>query len=217
MALKMKRSNLNNYENSGSLPTFEVLVRISEYFKISIDKLIKMDLSRLQENVLSQLEKGHDMDISGKHLRVLATTVDRKNNDNVELVPFKAKAGYTAGYADTEFIAELPTFQLPFLSRNKKHRTFQIDGDSMPPANHKSWVTGEFLQDWKAIKDGYPYIIVTKEEGIVFKIVFNKIRESKSLLLCSTNTFYEPYEIKIEDVLEVWKFTNFISEDFLNQ
>ena len=41
--------------------------------------------------------------------------VDSKNRDNIELVPVKAKAGYTAGYNDPEFISSLPTFQLPFL------------------------------------------------------------------------------------------------------
>ncbi|MCK7533612.1 MAG: hypothetical protein MZV63_22565 [Marinilabiliales bacterium] len=29
----------------------------------------------------------------------------------------KAKAGYTTGYADPEFIGDLPLFNLPFLSR----------------------------------------------------------------------------------------------------
>ena len=41
--------------------------------------------------------------------------------------------GYTRGFADPEFVKVLPVFQLPFLSRDKKYRTFQISGDSMLP------------------------------------------------------------------------------------
>jgi hypothetical protein len=132
----------------------------------------------------------------------------------IELVPLKAKAGYLAGFADPDFIKELPLFNLPFLDKNKKHRTFQVSGDSMPPVPDKSYVIGEYLQNWKEIKDGKAYIVVTKEEGAIFKIVFNKIAQDKSLLLCSTNTNYEPIKVGIEDVLEVWKFTNYMSGEF---
>ena len=63
------------------------------------------------------------------------------------------------------------------------------------------------------IKSGYPYIIVTKDEGIVFKNVENQIDKKTTLLLSSTNPAYEPYEVKISQVLEVWKFVNYISPE----
>ena len=83
----------------------------------------------------------------------------------------------------------------------------------MPPISHGSFVTGEFIQNWNYVKDGYPYIIVTKEDGIVFKIVYNKIKRNKTFLLCSTNTAFKPYEVKVDDILEIWKFTNYINSD----
>lgn len=211
--LAVKRSSLSGYEIGNSEPNFETLLRFSEYFKISIDKLLKTDLSNLSVLYLSQLEQGVDIDITGGKLRVLTCTVDEKNNENIELVNVKAKAGYTGGYGDPDFIKVLPTFQLPFLDRNKKFRSFQIDGDSMPPVSHGSWVTGEYVQNWKTIKDGYPYIVVTENEGVVFKILYKQFDKNQSLLLCSTNPTYEPYEININEVLEVWKFVNYISSE----
>jgi hypothetical protein len=83
----------------------------------------------------------------------------------------------------------------------------------MPPVASGSFVTGEYVQNWNTLKSGYPYILVTKDDGIVFKIVYNKIKENKSLQLVSTNPLYEPYEVDIRDVLEVWKFVNFISSE----
>ena len=211
--LAIKRSTLSGYENEVAEPNFENLIKLSQYFRITIDKLLKIDLKTISEMYLAELEKGYDIDISGKHLRVLATTVDANNEENIELVPVKAKAGYTNGYADPNFIKVLPTFQLPFLDRSKKYRTFQINGDSMPPVPHGSWVTGEFLQNWNQLKDGYPYIVITKDEGAVFKVVYNMIDKEQSLQLCSTNPEYAPYKVNVNEVLEIWKFVNYISNE----
>lgn len=211
--LGIKRSSLSGYEIGNAEPGFENLLKFSEFFNISIDKLLKINLKKLSAVYLSQLEQGIDIDISGGKLRVLATTINSENEENIELVPVKAKAGYTAGYGDPDFIKVLPTFQLPFLDKNKKFRTFQINGDSMPPVSDQSWVTGEFIQNWRTIKDGYPYLIVTENEGVVFKIVYKQFDKNQSLLLCSTNPIYKPYEININEVLEVWKFVNYISEE----
>ena len=129
------------------------------------------------------------------------------------MVHVKAKAGYTAGYGDPDFISVLPTFNLPFLDKNKKFRTFQISGDSMPPVADKSWVTGEYVQNWRTLKDGYPYLVVTENDGVVFKIIYDQLEKNQTLLLCSTNPIYEPYEININEVHEIWKFVNFISNE----
>jgi len=211
--LGIKRSSLSGYEIGSTEPNFTTLLKFSAFFNISIDQLLKVNLQKLSAIHLSQIEQVTDIDISGGKLRVLATTVNNENEENIELVPVKAKAGYTTGYADPDFIKVLPTFQLPFLDKNKKFRTFQVSGDSMPPVADKSWVTGEFVQNWKTIKDGYPYIVVTQDEGLVFKILYKQFDKNQSLLLCSTNPIYKPYEIKINEVLEVWKFVNYISEE----
>lgn len=209
----IKRSSLSGYELGNTEPNFDTLLRFSAYFKVSIDKLLKVNLNQLSELYLSQLEQGVDVDVTGGKLRVLATTVDERNEENIELVPVKAKAGYTAGYGDPDFIKVLPTFQLPFLDRNKKFRTFQIDGDSMPPVSADSWVTGEYVQNWQTIKNGFPYIIVTENEGVVFKMVYKQFDKNQTLLLCSTNPIYEPYEVNVNEVVEVWKFVNYISNE----
>jgi transcriptional regulator with XRE-family HTH domain len=211
--IEIKRSSLSGYELGNSEPNFETLLRFSDFFKMSIDKLLKVDLQKISALYLSQLEQGIDIDVTGGKLRVLATTVDSNNEENIELVPVKAKAGYATGFGDPDFIKVLPTFQLPFLDRNKKFRTFQISGDSMPPVSDKSWVTGEFVQNWNTIKDGYPYIVVTSNDGVVFKNLYKQYDKNQTLLLCSTNPIYEPYEVNVNEVLEIWKFVNYISDE----
>lgn len=208
----IKRSTWNAYEREAE-PDFDTVIRMAEYFKLTVDQLLKVNLGELSAFQLKQLKEQGRANITGSNLRVLATSVNAENEDNIELVSEKAKAGYTAGYADPDFIKVLPAFTLPFLDRNKKYRTFQISGDSMPPVPHGSYVTTQYVDNWEGIKDKHPYIIITKDEGVVFKMVYNKINESGSLLLCSTNPLYKPYEVKVEEVLEVWKFVNFISSE----
>ena len=212
--LGVSRSTLNSYEN-GSIknPTLDALLSFSKYFKISIDTLVKVDMSKLSQFQLAELESGHDVYVTGSRLRVLATTVDSHNKENIEVVPLKAKAGYKNGYADPDFIKKLPTFQLPILFNDRKYRMFQISGDSMLPIPDKSWVIGEYLENWYDVKDGQAYVILTQDEGIVFKIAYNQIKKSKNLMLKSLNSIYESFEINVNEIKEVWKFCNYMSNE----
>ena len=208
----IKRSMLNNYENQISNPSIESLLKISEYFNISINTLLTLDFSKLSGSQLSELERGLDVYVKGSKLRVLATTVNEKNEDNVELVSVKAKDGYAAGYGDPEFIGKLPAYQFPFLPKDKKHRAFQVSGDSMWPIRDRSWIACHYIDNWNDIKDGQGYVIVMREDGVVFKRVYKQIKDKQSLLLVSTNPIYKPYEVPIKEVLEVWKFVLHFSD-----
>lgn len=212
-AMKISRTKVNAYENEHSEPTIESLVMLAAFYNLNVDTIIKTDLSKLSDKQFEELENGFDSYITGSKLRVLASTVDNGDNENIELVPAKAKAGYADGYNDPDFIAQLPTFQLPFLSKDRKYRTFQLDGDSMYPIKDKSYVIGEFVQNWIDIKDGQAYVILTSDDGIVFKIAFNHIKKDKTLLLHSLNPLFKDYEIKINQVKEIWKFVSYFSSE----
>jgi transcriptional regulator with XRE-family HTH domain len=211
--LGMKRSTLSGYENEVAMPGIPALIQLSDYFGISVDTLVKIDLTSMTGHQMYMLEHGEDVYLKGGKLRVLATTVDRNNRDNIELVNEKAKAGYTRGFFDPEYISELPRYQLPFLSDDRKYRTFQISGDSMLPVPDGAWITGEFVQDWLSLPDGDACIVLTLDEGIVFKLVENHIRDEGTLRLISLNPVYEPYFVSISEVREIWHFVNYTSSE----
>jgi len=103
--------------------------------------------------------------------------------------------------------------QLPFLSKDKKYRAFQIEGDSMLPVPSGSYIIGEFVQDWTMVKSGTACIVLTKNDGIVFKVVYNELVENKGFLLVSSNPVFEPYQVKVDDIIEIWKFVTLISSE----
>jgi transcriptional regulator with XRE-family HTH domain len=212
-ALETKRTTVNALENSISQPTVYQLQAFSKYFGIAIDTLINTDLSQLSESQFTDLHNGFDVFIRGSNLRVIATTVDRNNIDNIEFVNEKAKAGYVTHYADPEYIGNLPVFQLPFLSKEKKYRAFTISGDSMLPIPNGSVVIGEFVQDFYDIRNNEACVLVTLDEGIVFKIVENKIALSFNLRLISLNPEFSPFEVPVSEIKEVWKFVCYLNTE----
>lgn len=208
--LNIKRSLIGAYEEGRAEPKLSTLVNMSKLFNISLDVLITRDLPAT--NTESNSMAIHRT--PKNNMRVLAITVDREDNENIELVPQRASAGYLNGYADPEFIEELPRFRLPMLSSQGSHRAFEISGDSMLPLTSGTVIIGRFIEDWQDIKDGTPCIIVSQKEGVVFKRIFNKIKNQAILYLHSDNPSYSPYEIQMEDILEIWEAKAYISTTF---
>ncbi|QSE96845.1 XRE family transcriptional regulator [Fulvivirga lutea] len=203
----IKRSLVGAYEEGRADPRITNLINMAQVFGTSVDILINKNVMKLSEAELntSNYKRGKE---------VLAITVDSDQRENIELVPQKAAAGYLNGYADREYIEELPKFKLPILPENVTYRAFEISGDSMLPILPGTIIIGEYIDDIRDIKNGKTYVLVTKTEGIVYKRVFNYIKDNGKLFLVSDNRNYSPYQLDIEDVLEVWASKAYISVQF---
>jgi transcriptional regulator with XRE-family HTH domain len=205
--LGLKQAAVGAYEEERSTPPVSCLMEISKIFSVSLDHLINSDLSSLPP-------KEWKSKASTKGREVLAITVDANNKENVELVPQKAFAGYTAGFQDPEFVKELPKISIPMLPKNRTHRAFEIKGDSMLPILPGSVIFGEYVEGVENIKNGKLHILVTRQDGIVFKRVFSFADQQGKLLLVSDNRSYEPYSVNSEDILEVWAAKAYFSNQF---
>lgn len=216
--LEIKRSNIGAYEEGRATPKYDAIQRISEYFGVTIDMLVKEDLSQFTPDELkSHLEKQR-MDLEGRKLRILPITVDSDGRENIDFVPVKAAAGYLSGYSDPDYIEDLPKFRLPMLG-NGTFRAFEIKGDSMLPLRSGTVIVGEYIQDWRRdIKDGQPYVVVAQSDSadnVVFKRIFSNLSsDGGTLTLKSDNPAYPPYEIDIQQVKEVWRAKMFLSNEF---
>lgn len=210
--LSITRSKLNCIEiGQTKSPSIEDLLNFSHYFRMSIDTLIKVDLSKLGELKIRELESGNDVYTKGGNLRVLAISVDYENREQIEYVPIKAKAGYIAGYNDTTFIANLEKHSLPNLPKHGTFRMFATKGDSMLPIPEGSDITAKYEEDWTQIKAGTPCIVILNaQQDFVFKMV--TYQKDGTFLLESLNPLYAPYTIHAADILEIWSFYAFTSQ-----
>ena len=194
--LRIKRSLIGAYEEERADPRLDVLEIIADMFKLSLDELLLKDLSNSSGNYLAKRRQQKMM------------TADR---NLIHFVPVKAAAGYLASYADSEFIDELNTFTLPMLSGGN-YRAFEIIGDSMLPTPSGSIIVGEKVDSPNDIKNSQPYIVVSRNEGIVYKRVEKNNRAKNKLTLVSDNPQFQPYQVNAEDVVELWQAQMVISK-----
>ncbi|MDV6168134.1 LexA family transcriptional regulator [Flavobacterium sp. DG1-102-2] len=193
-SLSISRDSLAKYEQGKSQPPYETLIRLSRYYHISIDLLLTVDIRKIDMEGLIKLDDNRIL---------LPITVEKSGENMIEIIPHKARAGYMAGYSDPEFIEGLQHISLPFL-KNGKFRAFPVVGDSMPPHRDGSFIIGKYIEQLGEVRDGRTYILLTKNEGIVYKRL-NK-NGKNSLTLSSDNTLYDPYVIKASEILEIWEY-----------
>jgi transcriptional regulator with XRE-family HTH domain len=193
--LRIKRSLLGAYEEERAEPRIEVLEIAGDMFKLTLDELLRKDLNDTKGNYLS---------------RRRAQKMVAASND-IQLVPVKAAAGYLAGYGDPEFLDELNTFTLPMLAPGT-YRAFEIVGDSMLPTPSGSVIVGEKVDDLEEVKSNQTYVVVSRNEGIVYKRIMKNNKSKSKLTLISDNNAYQPYTVNADDVIEVWKAQMIISK-----
>ena len=194
--LGIKRSLIGAYEEERADPRLDVLEILADIFKLTLDELLLKDLSNHADNYLAKRRQQKMM------------TAER---NVIHFVPVKAAAGYLASYADTEFIDELNTFTLPMLAGGN-YRAFEIIGDSMLPTPSGSIIVGEKIENTDDIKNSQAYIVVSRNEGIVYKRVEKNGRSKNKLMLVSDNPQYQPYQVNAEDVVELWQAQMVISK-----
>jgi len=193
--LRIKRSLLGAYEEERADPRIEILEVVADMFKLTLDDLLRKDLSDTRTNYIAK-----------RRAQKMAS-----GRTDIPFVNVKAAAGYLSGYADPEFIDELNTFTLPMLSGGD-YRAFEIVGDSMMPTPSGSVIVGERVPDLEEVKSNQTYIVVSKTDGIVYKRIMKNNRQKNKLTFVSDNPTYQPYLVNAEDILEVWQAQMILSK-----
>jgi len=199
--LGIHKSSLAAYEAGRSQPKYEDLIRIADFYGISTDDLLRKDLRTAPVK-------------SRDDLRVLVAAVDAEGEERVVHIPVKASAGYAREYGNPEYIQQLDAYRLPFLPGEKTYRSYEIEGDSMLPLKSGTIVFAQFVENWRDIRDGSLCLVTTRNDGLVFKKVFNYLKEKGCLLLVSTNERYKPFILHSDEVLEIWRAIGYYSTEF---
>ena len=194
--LKIKRSLLGAYEEERAEPRLEVLELVSDMFRLSLDELLRKKMQDV---------KGSNYLTKRRAQKMAALP------NSIQLVPVKAAAGYLAGYGDPEFLDELNTFTLPMLAPGN-YRAFEIVGDSMLPTPSGSVIVAEKIDNIESVRSNLTYIVVSRNEGIVYKRVMKNNKLKNKITLISDNTVFQPYTVNAEDIIEIWKAEMVVSK-----
>jgi transcriptional regulator with XRE-family HTH domain len=186
--LRIKRSLLGAYEEERAEPRIDVLETVCDIFKLTLDDILRKDLS---DNKSNYLAKRRAMKLA-------------QGRSDIPFIPVKAAAGYLAGFADPEFIDELNTFTLPMLAGGN-YRAFEIVGDSMLPTPSGSVIVGEKVDNLEEVKNNAACIVVSRNEGIVYKRIQKNGRSKNKLTLVSDNPNFHPYTVNADDIIEMWQ------------
>jgi transcriptional regulator with XRE-family HTH domain len=186
--IRIKRSLLGAYEEERAEPRIDVLAVVCDIFKLTLDEILRKDLSDDKSNYLAKR-------------RAMKLTNGRSD---IPFVPVKAAAGYLAGYADPDFVDELNTFTLPMLAGGN-YRAFEIIGDSMLPTPSGSVIVGEKVENIEDVKNNTACIVISRHDGIVYKRVQKNNRSKNKITLVSDNPSFHPYNINAEEILEMWQ------------
>ena len=187
------RTTLGDYERGKTEPNLDMLVKFAQFYEVKIDDLIQTNLSHRELEI-----------IKNRDLRVLAISVDKDEREQVELVETKAEAGYLESFSDPEYIKDLPKISFPNMPSGT-FRGFEIHGDSMLPMESGSIVIASYVERLDEVKEGRTYIVVSKDDGLVYKRV-RKQEDKNALILVSDNEQYLPYEIDYDNIAELWQY-----------
>lgn len=176
--------------------TIELLRRAVEKYKINPVYIFT------GEGPMFMTEEDH------KDFRVLTIVTNAQDEERILHVPTPAQLGYAADHDDPSFIENLPTYTLPdYKYQVGTYRSFDVAGDHMDPVLQEGdKVVCSFLEPtlWETgIKDHYVYVVVTKADILIGRLV-NHLKKDKQLTILSDNKFYKDRQISVSDIREIW-------------
>ncbi|MBL7910012.1 MAG: LexA family transcriptional regulator [Bacteroidia bacterium] len=170
------RTSYHAYEQGKVIPDIFKILKLASFFDVSVEDLVTKDIASLPK------------------LKSALTLYE------IEKIPIKARAGYIAGYGDSEWIAKLPTVNIPYKPFGIA-RAFEIDGDSMEPDIEDGSLVIGIKANALDFIDRRTYVVVTKN-GIQCK----EVRvDDNTVYLISKNIKYSPKHIEKDEVLELWE------------
>lgn len=192
-AIQIPRTTYVEYEKGRTEPNINLLITLARYYDVTLDALLTKSLPN------------EDLELMrNKEMRVLAMTREPDGRNEIQLVESKAEAGYLDGYADPEYISELPVIRFP-MAPEGNYRAFEIHGESMLPLESGSIIICRYVEELAALKYGKTYVVITHKEGVVYKRI-ESTRSDHQLLAVSDNPAFPPYIIHKEDIQEIWQY-----------
>ncbi|MBU2950391.1 helix-turn-helix domain-containing protein [Tamlana agarivorans] len=189
----LKRGTLGAYEEGRSEPKIETIIKIANYFSITIDAILTKELTVNQLfKFRGELEGNHDMVIKKKFTEIPCITFEDHNN-------------YIKLASNTNFINDLTPITLP-INSDKKLRAFVVNNLEMSSENNglfpKDIVIGEWTSknDYEKITRPDVFLILTKE-ALLLKRIFASNNE---FILRADHAGIDESILPYSEIIELW-------------
>lgn len=196
----LTRGSVGAYEEGRAEPKIETIIHIANYFSLSIDLLLKKEITvndLFHFDVFHQkLNEAHSFERSLE---------EETSKSGIELVYIKNQLEYVVSRSKKDFIANLPKIDLPVDFKGTA-RAFELDGSEME-YNQNGLHHGDILlcgqtSAQKEIKIGQVYVMVHKN-GILSRRLKGKTKDI--YIMTADDPNYLDDEIIKKDVNEIWR------------
>lgn len=195
--LHITQSSLSQIENGSRGVSLAVLLKVKEHYGLNANWLLN------GEGMVFESRKAAASPIKGNEEHL------------IPLVDKKAHADYPSKINDAEFIKSFSLYRIPGFEEGK-FRMFEVEGDSMEPTIFEGEIViSEFIEDTKQAVNGKIFILVSRD-GIVVKRLLYYLNDSNVFILKSDNPKYKSYQIKKDEIIEIWEVKGKITSQFLN-
>ncbi len=187
----LTRASVGSYEEQRAEPKLDTIIRIADYFKISIDKLIKKELT---------VNELYNFDIFRKELKKSGEIDDQ--NTSVKYVPENLLKLYPSQHKNNSYLEKLGKIKLPEKISGNQFRAFFHKGNSLynnGGINHGDTVICSKIKFSQLELQQLVYCVTKKEviSGIV------SVSEDQ-LTLSGYSLNHSKVTINKKDIKELW-------------
>ncbi|WP_422084240.1 helix-turn-helix domain-containing protein [Ulvibacterium sp.] len=190
----LKRATLGAYEEQRSEPKIDTIIRIANYFSISIDDLLT---SELTVNELLKFKADLTTD---------STRISKDLFPEIGCVTYELILDYPTSFENEAYIKGLPKLQLP-ISNAESSRAFVVQNLEMTHLDRgfypKDIVIGQKLarKDYKKLENGTYCVLITADKVIFRRFFFS----SGEITLRTDHKNIEDIEMPVSAVRELWE------------
>ena len=227
----------SDYERGKSTPPIEILVKISEKFKISIDDLIKIDISKATffENEFIEEIKSERNLISNR----IGNLIDKAkqsvnfsgNSDQLALLDsnmvqipitdISVAAG--TGVFNSDYMENVAHFSFPnhLLKRGATYLSVRIRGASMAPTlQDGGYMAIRLIErtEWANIADERVFVVCDTEGKSYLKRIKNRFKKGFIVLMSDSpdKASYPNFNLQADEIQSIWEAEFYISAKMPN-
>lgn len=207
----LARPSVGAYEEGRAEPKIDTIIQIANHFDLSIDALLKKDLtinelvrfdSLKNKNPDQKISEGHQIKTSGRNM-------------NIKFIPATNYLDYISNYRNLDFIDTLPAFSLPHI-KSSSARAFEINNNAMMFDNAGIFTGDIVICDENILQQAdlhvdHIYIAVLEDN-----ILVRRLRENeKNIKLAADNPDWQHLFLNFESIREIWEINSILTFNIL--